>query len=107
MENNKEKFNYNKVSKSKEAAKDIPKDIVAKNEPEKPIEEPKPKKAPTGKINAPLNLREEPRKDAKILTVMPMGAVVTLESEELTNGFYKVKYNEFEGFAMAQFINKR
>lgn len=106
MENEKKKFNYNKVSKEKEAAKDIPKDIVAKNEAEKPIEEPKPKKLPTGKINAPLNLREEPRKDAKILTVMSTGAVVTLESEGLTNGFYKVKYNEFEGFAMAQFIDK-
>jgi len=106
MENEKKNFNYNKVNKSKDVAKDIPEEVIAKNEPEATAkEEPKPAKKPKGVVNSPLNLREKPSKDAKILTVMPANAQVTIEEE--TNGFYKVKYNEFEGFAMSQFINKK
>ena len=107
MENEKKNFNYNKVNKSKEVAKDIPEEVIAKNEETKPAEEVKPAKKPVGSVNAPLNLREEPKKGAKILTVMPTGARVTLLADGLINGFYKLKYNEFEGYAMAQFITKK
>lgn len=101
----KKNFNYNKVNKSKDIAKDIPEEVIVKNEPEVATEEPKPAKNPKGVVNSPLNLREHPRKDAAILTVMPANSQVIIEEE--TNGFYKVKYNGFEGFAMAQFINKK
>ena len=107
MEKETKKINYNKVNKSKELAKDIPEDVIAKNEPEKEsiAETPKPVKKVIGTVNAPLNLREASNKSSKILTVMPAGARVSIDGEE--NGFYKVKYNEFEGFAMTQFITKK
>lgn len=107
MENEKKKVNYNKINKSKELAKDIPEEVIAKNEPEKEtfVETPKPVKKVTGTVNSVLNLREASNKSAKILTVMPVGARVTIDGEE--NGFYKVKFNEFEGFAMTQFITKK
>lgn len=107
MEKETKKVNYNKVNKSKEIAKDIPEEIIAKNEPEKEslAETPKPAKKVTGTVNSVLNLREASNKSAKILTVMPVGSRVTIDGEE--NGFYKVKYNEFEGFAMTQFITKK
>lgn len=107
MEKETKKVNYNKVNKSKEIAKDIPEEIIAKNEPEKEAlaETPKPVKKVTGTVNSTLNLREASNKSAKILTVMPVGSRVTIDGEE--NGFYKVKFNEFEGFAMTQFITKK
>lgn len=105
MENEKKKFNYNKVNKSKELAKDIPEEVIAKNEPEKETlaETPKPVKKVTGTVNSVLNLREASNKGSKILTVMPVGARVTIDGEE--NEFYKVMFASFEGYAMKKFID--
>jgi len=106
MENKKEKFNYNKVPK-KEEVKEEPKVTEAETPVEKKEEvkaEPKPAKAFNGYVDSPLNLREAPKKDAKILTVIPGKSRVTVDTKEEVNGFYKVKFNEFDGFAMSQFI---
>jgi len=104
MENKKEKFNYNKVPKKEETkvefvSEELTKEELTKEEPKK--ETPKVK---LGFVNNSysLNLREEPRKDAKILTVMPPKSRV--EVLEDAGEFIKIKFNEFEGFAMKQFI---
>ena len=110
MENEKKNNNvsYNKVNKNKEViAKEIPEEVKAKNEAAPnptPSEPPKPKKV-LGTVKAPLNLRVDAKKDAKILAVMSEGTVVTIDGEQ--NGFYKVKFNDIEGYAMSQFIAKR
>lgn len=108
MENEKKNnVNYNKVNKNKEViAKDIPEEVKAKNEPEKETAEPAPPKKVYGIVKAPLNLRAAANVSAGILTVMPTNAQVAI-LEENQNGFYKIKYNEFEGYAMSKFITKK
>lgn len=107
MENEKKNINYNKVNKNKEViAKDIPEEVKAKNEPEKEIATPAPPKKVYGIVKAPLNLRSADKVTANIVTVMPAGAQVTI-LEESPNGFYKIKFNESEGYAMSKFITKK
>ncbi len=51
-----------------------------------------------------LNLRAEPSLSAKILTVMPSGARVTL-LDGYANGFRKVSYNGLTGWASTAYLN--
>ena len=108
MENKKEKVNYNKVSKEKEIKKELETEIKNENAKETIEEQPikiEPKKNGFVNSSCPLNLRENSRKDSAIVSVMPPNARVQILGEE--NGFYKVKYNTLEGYAMSKFITVR
>lgn len=102
MENEKKKVNYNKIPKKKTEPVEVTEPVLE----ETPIEEPVKKEiSKKGIVNSscPLNLRSEPKRDAKILTVMPGNSRLSIEDE--IGDFYKVKFNNLEGFAMKKFID--
>lgn len=99
MENEKKKVNYNKIPKKKPEPVEVIEPIA---EPVA-VETPKPVKKVIGTVNSVLNLREASNKSSKVLTVMPVGARVTIDGEE--NDFHKVKFNGLEGYAMKKFID--
>ena len=102
MENEKKKVNYNKIPKKKTEPVEVTEPVLEAT----PVEEPAKKEtSKKGIVNSscPLNLREAPKKDAKILTVMPGNSRLSIEGED--GDFYKVKFNNLEGFAMKKFID--
>lgn len=51
-----------------------------------------------------VNMRSEATTDASIVTVLPAGAVLVLESEE--NGWAKVTYQDFNGFVSTDYLQE-
>lgn len=106
MENEKKKVNYNKIPKKKPEPVEVTEPIAEAVSVETPVEEPVKKETlKRGIVNSscPLNLRSEPKKDAKIVTIMPGESRLSIEGED--GDFYKVKFNSLEGYAMKKFID--
>jgi uncharacterized protein YraI len=61
---------------------------------------------PTGSatVTAALNLRSGPSINNSILTLIPLGAAVTLTGEQ-ANGFYSLTYNGISGYAASDWIS--
>lgn len=56
-----------------------------------------------------LRVREEPNKDAAVITTLPVGTTVELLDDEVVDGFYAVFGKtadgiEFDGYCMADYI---
>lgn len=51
-----------------------------------------------------ITLRSEPSTSAAAITRIPLGARVMIFDEPPRNGFYAVKYNGMNGFALVQYI---
>lgn len=102
MENEKKKVNYNKIPKKKTEPVEVAEPVLEETHIEEPA---KKETSKNGIVNSscPLNLRSEPKKDAKILTVMPGNSRLSIEGED--GDFYKVKFGGLEGFAMKKFID--
>lgn len=105
MENEKKKVNYNKIPKKKPEPVEVIEPIAEPVAVEPPVEAPVKETSKRGIVNSscPLNLRSEPKKDAKIVTIMPGESRLSIEGED--GDFYKVKFNGLEGYAMKKFID--
>ena len=55
-------------------------------------------------VNEELNLRSGPGLSYRILTVMPTGSAVEITGE-VAEGWYPVRYNNFDGWAYAEYIS--
>lgn len=58
------------------------------------------------RTNANLNLRSSPSRTAKILLVIPDGAIVTVVSGTPKSGWYNIKYNGREGWSHGDYLDK-
>jgi muramidase (phage lysozyme) len=58
------------------------------------------------RTNANLNLRTSPSKTAKILHVIPDGALVTVVSATPKNGWYNIKHGGQEGWSHGDYLDK-
>ena len=105
MENEKKKVNYNKIPKNKPEPVEVIEPIAEPVAVETPVEAPVKETSKRGIVNSscPLNLRSEPKKDAKIVTIMPGESRLSIEGED--GDFYKVKFGALEGYAMKKFID--
>ena len=80
--------------------------------PATPVE-PKPKRQPKPVIGTvigdlKLNVREEPNLKGKVLCTIPVGAKVTIDTENSTNGWYAVKTKEgVIGFCMKKYMTAK
>ena len=53
-----------------------------------------------------LNVREEPNKDSNILTTIDSGKLVTIYSDESTDGWYRVSIEDnIKGYCMKEYIS--
>lgn len=105
MENEKKKVNYNKIPKKKPEPVEVIEPITEPVAVDTTVEAPVKETSKRGIVNSscPLNLRSEPKKDAKIVTIMPGESRLSIEGED--GDFYKVKFNVLEGYAMKKFID--
>ena len=51
-----------------------------------------------------LNVRRTANRLAKVLTVIEKGTSVIIENAKPSNGFYKVKVNDIEGYCVKDYI---
>jgi len=54
-----------------------------------------------------LNVRRTANKLAKVLTIIDKGTSVIIENAKPSNGFYKVKVNDIEGYCVKDYIEIR
>lgn len=54
-----------------------------------------------------LNVRRTANRLAKVLTVIEKGTSVIIENAKPSNGFYKVKVNDIEGYCVKDYIEIR
>lgn len=98
------KKNYNKISTE---AVEVEQTVDTTVETEAPVEEAEvivETKIGTVTDCSKLNLREKPKKDAKILKEIPVKTEVTVYPDESTKTWYKVSVNGLDGFCMKEYI---
>ena len=102
--------NYRNYYKDKDVEKDkIVEDVKDEEVKEENIEDVKDDEIGIGVVVncSKLNVRRTANKLAKVLTVIEKGTSVIIENADPSNGFYKVKVNDIEGYCVKDYIEIR
>lgn len=108
MSKNKNYTNYSKPRNEQveEVTPEVVTETVVEEVAETPVEQPVKPTTLKGVVtcNSKLNVRKSPNPTAEVVKVINNGTKVTIEEDESTATFYKVRGLGFEGYCMKKFI---